>query len=140
MSRQWIIAADSVNARIFSCENRNSPLQEIDDLTHPAGRMKAGELESDKPGRSFDSGGQGRHSMEPEHTRKDKESRVFVEQISDYLSEHQNEYDELIFICPPRFLGILRKHLDKTVSNKVIREIDKDVVKLTADHIQNLIR
>lgn len=139
MARRWIIAADSVNARIFSRSDENSPLQEIEDLTHPSGRMKAGELESDKPGRSFDSGGQGRHSMEPEHTRKDKESMVFVEQISDYLSEHQDDYDELIIICPPKFLGMLRKQIDKMVNRKIIREIDKDVVKLTKDHIQTLV-
>jgi protein required for attachment to host cells len=136
VSKQWIIVADSVNARIFSRENKNSLLQEVEDLSHPSGRMKAGELESDKPGRSFDSGGQGRHSMEPEHTRKDKESMVFVEQISDYLSAHQNDYDNLIIISPPRFLGLLRKQLDKIVTKKVTQEIDKDLVKLAPEDIQ----
>jgi protein required for attachment to host cells len=134
---QWIIVADSVNARIFARANKNSSLQEVENLTHPSGRMKAGELESDKPGRSFDSRGQGRHSMETEHSRKDKESIVFVEQISDYLSTHQNDYDELIIISPPRFLGMLRKHIEKILSRKIIQEIDKDMVKLSPNEIQS---
>ena len=136
MPTQWIIVTDSVKARIFSRENKNSVLREVEDLTHPSGRKKASELESDKPGRSFDSRGQGRHSMEPAHTRRDKELMVFVEQISDYLSTHQDDYDDLIIISPPRLLGLLRKQLDKTVSRKVTQEIDKDMVKFTPDDIE----
>ncbi len=139
MSVSWIVVADSANARIFMTDRHGAHWQEITDLIHAESRMSATELETDRPGRSYDSKGMGRHAMEPKQTRKMKESGIFATQISDYLKQHDKEFEELVLVCAPRFLGQLRKQLDKSASKKVSREISRDVVHAKQDKIQSLV-
>ena len=135
----WIVDADSAYARILSQRKPGAELEEIVDLTNPAARLKGEDLETDKPGRSYDSRGGGRHAMEPRHTRKEIESAHFAEQINDYLVRHDAKFDALVLVCPPRFLGTLRKRLDEVVSRKVAREIGKDEVRMDMKKIRELL-
>jgi hypothetical protein len=63
MSKHWIVVADQSKARIFTVDDPRGELQELEQLEHPVGRDQAQTLGSDRPGRSFDSSGQGRHAM-----------------------------------------------------------------------------
>lgn len=135
----WIVDADSSYARIFAQRKAGAELDEIIDLTNPGARLKGEDLESDKPGRSYDSRGSGRHAMEPRHTHKETGARHFAERINDYLVAHDTEFDALVLVCPPKFLGELRKRLDDIAGRKVVREIGKDVVRLDMQKIRELL-
>jgi len=126
----WVVAADASKARLFSAEGRNSAMVEEDGFIHSQSRMKASELESDSPGRSFDSGGQGRHSMGKEQNVRDREAEVFAREICARVNQacHADKFEKVYLIAPPAFLGHIRTHLDQMSKSRVAGEVAKDVV------------
>ena len=130
MSKLWVVVAESSRARIFSVVNRISPLNEIDDMLNPAARSHDRDLTSDLPGRTFDSAGVGRHSMEPSVDPKKNEIAVFAKKVSERLGSARKagEFDELILICSPEFLGLLRQNFDDVLKKHVTRTINKNLV------------
>jgi len=62
----WIVVADESRAYVYERKSVAGPLQELFNLENEVGRMKSGELLADRGGRSFDSHGQGRHTMTKE--------------------------------------------------------------------------
>ncbi|MGR9105796.1 MAG: host attachment protein [Gammaproteobacteria bacterium] len=130
MSKLWVVVAESSRARIFSVVNRISPLAEIDDLVNPAARSHDRDLTSDTPGRSFDSAGLGRHAMEPATDPKKNEVIVFARKIGERLGSARKagEFDELILICSPEFLGLLRQNLDDVLKKHVTKTINKNLI------------
>ena len=84
MSRKWVVVADQSRARIFTVDDAHGPLLQVDELEHPEARKREQELMSDRPGRSFDSAGQGRHAMGTSVEPKKEEAVRFAKQIADY--------------------------------------------------------
>lgn len=127
----WVLVAESSRARIFRMDDINSPLVEISDMQHGESRLHERDLISDRPGRTFDSQGGGRHAKEPELIAKKKETDSFAKSIADHINSEceKGEFEKLILISAPEFLGLLRKHLDENVKQHITREIDKNIVK-----------
>lgn len=69
MPLAWVVVADSSSCRLFAAGKPIGPLQELESLVHPEGRMHGRDLVSGQPGRAFDSKGAGRHAMEPQGRR-----------------------------------------------------------------------
>lgn len=130
MQKTWVVAAESSRARIFSLENRIAPLRAVDDLSNPVARTHERDLISDRPGRSFDSGGEGRHSMEPQVDPKHHEAVAFAKRINERLEQGRTkgDFEELILIAPPEFLGILRQNLNGNTVKHVTKTIAKHLV------------
>jgi protein required for attachment to host cells len=130
MSKLWVVVAESSRARFFSVVNRISPLNEIDDMVNPAARIHDRDLTSDLPGRTFDPAGIGRHSIEPSVDPKKNEVIVFAKKVSERLGSARKagQFDELILICSPEFLGLLRQNLDDVLKKHVTRTINKNLV------------
>jgi len=51
----------------------------------------------------------------------------------------RNEFETLIIVAPPRTLGELRKHYHKEVSERLLREIDKDLTGHTVPQIEEVL-
>lgn len=130
MHSTWIVVAASARARIFSVSGIEGKLQEIADLTHPRARLHDRDLSSDRPGRSFDSHGQGRHGMEQATSPQEHESHVFAVEIADYIDRglREQHFDSLILVAPPKFLGRLRPELSKSARELLVGELDKNLV------------
>lgn len=130
MTKLWVVVAESSRARFFSVVNWLSPLIEIDDLLNPAARIHDRDLTSDLPGRSHDGSGLGRHAMDSSTDPKKNETLVFAKEIRDRLdvARKAGKFDELILICSPEFLGILRRNLDEVLKKHVTRTINKNLV------------
>ena len=137
MKKTWVVAAESGQARIFLLENRVAPLKDIDELSNPVARAHERDLISDRPGRAFDSGGQGRHSMEPQIDPKQQEAIAFAKKINERLEQGRTkgDFEELILIAPPEFLGILRhningnttKHVTKTIAKRLVQKDETEI-------------
>ena len=130
----WIIVADSARARIFSMDDVRSPLQEITDMLHPASRLREQNIGTDKPGRTFDS----RHAKEGDVNIKKQEAINFSKEIAAYLDLECNkhQFEKLVLIAPPEFLGLLRKDLSNPTKQRITREIGKDLTQRDATHIR----
>ncbi len=138
MAISWILAADSAYAKILRADNRVGPLEPIEELEHPESRMKNSELNSDQPGRAFDSAGQGRHAMENEVDAKKEESIRFAKHLAEKLRQAaiDKAFDKLYILAAPAFLGELRDCMAGSVKSLVAGEIAKDVVKQTPEEIR----
>jgi protein required for attachment to host cells len=130
---RWILVANSSFAEIFSLEGRE--LTKVKQLDNPEGRLKSGEILTDRPGRGFASGtrtgGQSnrRSAYSSEVGPHQHEQQVFAHKIADMLRQAKgiNAFDKLDIIAPPQFLGDLRKVLPLSVRQCVDKEINKDI-------------
>ncbi len=138
MSTTWVIAADSSRARILAAGTRNGPLKEVEDLVHTESRLQEHELRTDTRGRAFDSGGQGRHAMEPKNSAKHQEAIRFAKQVCDTLSAAQGagRYEKLYIVAAPSFLGLLRERLNPVVQNRIAGEVNKNLAMLSPQDIR----
>ena len=58
----WVLVADSSKARILSAADRTAPLQEIQDLIFPEGRLREQDLVTDGSGAGNGTSGNGSHT------------------------------------------------------------------------------
>lgn len=143
MDTIWVVVADQSRARIFSMRGRWGALQEVDNLVHPEGRLHDQDINADRPGRSFDTAGEGRHGMSKQHSPKETEAIRFAANVSHRvaLAHHEGTFRQLVLIAPPRFLALLREHLPDAVARCVILSEDKNLTQAEAgkirEHIDN---
>ena len=137
----WVVVADSTQADIYSRAKRFSQLEAVQSLSEPSARSKEKDLITDAPGRSFDSGGKGRHAMETDHTEKQNLRIKFADRIADLLKSARQEgrFKHLVLVAAPALLGELRAQLDDATAKLVRDEIDKDMTAATPDDIVKLI-
>ena len=133
----WAIVADAARARLFALEGRGAPLNELEDLIRAEGALKGGEIEADRPGRTFDSVGSGRHAMEPSLDPRKEEAQRFAREIANQLetSYKNHEFERLCLIAPPEFLGMLRAELDGALADAVAGELNKDLTHADTDRV-----
>lgn len=137
----WVVVADASRAEIFSRTKRRSPLEAVQLLEEPAARAREQDFDADAPGRSFDSGGQGRHAMEPEQSGRERLREDFARRIGDELEAGRltNQFNRLIIVAAPAMLGVLRGQLGDPTSALVRMEIDKDMTGQAPEAIARLI-
>ena len=51
-----------------------------------------------------------------------------------------SEFEQLIVVAPPRTLGELRQHYSKALQEKIVAEIDKDLVNHPIDKVESLLK
>lgn len=126
MNNRWVVVADSSRARFFEYQGRKEPLKELEDMIHAEGKLKTQDEVSDRQGGLS----QGGHSFEPPTETKEQETVRFAQQIREKLEQGRvnNEYNELVLIAPPAFLGVLRQTLNDQISKLVIHSADKNLV------------
>lgn len=136
-----IVVADEYQATFYLREKKFSPMQEVASLRNEAAREKRGDLLADKSGRAFDSHGQGRHAMIKESADpKTQSAIVFAKEISERLADdkRQRQFDCLVVIAAPRFLGLLRQALDNS-GVEIDMAIDKEVTGKDGAFIQKML-
>ena len=140
MKTTWIIAADSSRARILQATDSDKRLDEIDDLLNPEGRVHDRELISDAHPRFHGAGGVG--SDREEMSATEHATELFAKRVGEYLDKARtaHRYDRLHLVAPPKFLGQLRKELDKEVQKLVTEELPKDLSWLKTHDLQERLR
>lgn len=130
-ARTWVVVAEAGRARIFRQEHPGADLEELEDLLNPEARARERELTSDDHGRTFDSRGAGRHAKEPKVSAKKQGEQEFANEICRLVEEARNakEFDRLILVAAPEFLGLLRKNLSRDADRLTTREIQKNLVR-----------
>ena len=113
-------------------------MQELEDLINPEGRANVRNLISDRPGRSFDSRGRGRHAMDPEVDAVREHAERFAKQVADRVEQGRKEgaFDELVLAAAPEFLGMLRQYLSDTTLRQVRATVDKNLVLMDEPEIR----
>jgi len=134
----WIVVADAAAARIFAL---NGPRQSI--ALDPVRELKAEikrsrEIGSDRPGRSHDRAGFGRHAEEPPTDPKRHAKFSFAREVGQVLEDERrrNAFARLHVVAPPQFLGDLRSVMGSELRALVDTEINKDLTKLSVHELK----
>lgn len=124
----WLIAAD--DSRAFLYEAREIGVEHVRSFDHPASRAKGVEIDTDGPGRrrprQKDLPRSGAVELTP--PPEEKEADDFSREVCDFLrlAHHRGEFDRLVVIAPPRFLGRLRRDMHDTVRTATHEVVSKD--------------
>ncbi|WJW76629.1 host attachment protein [Thiohalobacter sp. IOR34] len=138
MTRTMVLVAEGSRAKLYLAEAKAAPLREIADFVNPEGRLHEGDLVSDDPGRDGGGGGFGPHVLDEEVPATEEVQIVFARQLAERLEEERlkDSFDELVLVAAPHFLGLLRNKLTPELAQRVVEEIDKDLVRMPADELR----
>jgi len=138
MSTAWVVVADTAHARIFSAEQPNSELKEIETLVHPEARLHEGDMVSDSPGRERNASGAGSHDVGHTSDAKQETAMRFAEQVTGVIENGliAGRFNKLYIIAAPAFLGIMRKHYSSATSQSITAEINKNLTTHSANEIR----
>jgi protein required for attachment to host cells len=130
MSRIRIVVADQAEAIFYDVPSLEARPTEVGRISDPLAHQHDRELASDRPGRSYESVGGARHAIERENDPRWQEAVRFARRISCRLDDalRKGEFDELIVVAGPPFLGLIRSELSRPARERVVHEIRKDLV------------
>jgi protein required for attachment to host cells len=130
MSRIRIVVADQAEAIFYDTPSLQAQPKEVAHISDPLAHQHDRDFSSDRPGRSYESVGGQRHAIERENDPRQREAVLFAKRISQRLdaARRKGEYDELIVVAGPPFLGLMRKELSRPTRERVVHEIRKDLV------------
>ncbi len=128
----WLLVADAARASLYTVDRRARRLVELESWADDAAAGKGQDLVADRPGRTFDSAGQGRHAMEPTTAPKTVAKERFLAMLAGHLNAaaKRQAFDELHLVAAPRVLGELREQLHPTVQDRIVSEQAKDLTPL----------
>lgn len=136
LKKIWVVVADGAHAQLFVPDQEATTLEPaaLDGLGEPSLHRHASDVTSDKPGRAFSSASGGpRHAIEPHHDYHKMEKHNFAAALAKALerASEAGKFEHLILIAPRRTVGELRTLFSDPVKAKIVRTIQKDLVKAT---------
>lgn len=141
MHSTWVVVADSARARIFERGARWQALDERHAMAHPESRLHAGDLRTGGRGEQRESMNRSAHSSDPATTPNEKQAEDFARDIAHALHDGRTrgEFEKLVLVAPPSFLGRLRQKLDNPTARCVAQEVDKNWARQSTGDIQGLL-
>ena len=142
----WILIADGARARVIESAGSGHGLAEVKGLDLRADHRPSHEIMSDRPPRSHESVGPARHAVEPRTDPHRELKRTFAHLLAQVLDERlaRHEFDRLVLVAPPQFLGDLRNALSNKLRAALIGELAKDLIKLPdselASHLSGVVK
>jgi len=141
MPTTWILIADGGRARLLEQDRKSRTFKPTSERDFFGTTAQSKEIASDRPGRTFDSGGRGqagdagahgRHAMEPSTDPQRHAEYEFARDLSEHLetASNRHRFDHLVLVAAPKILGDLRELLPKTVQGKIVAEVNKDLTKI----------
>lgn len=129
-----IVACSAADARLWRSTSRYGDWQLITSLSNPSAGMSEAEFASDRPGRAFDSRGAGRHAMASPESGQQHEVAQFAAQLADLLNRSiaKGDFDHIVLIGAPRFLGYLRSELSDSAQRAIIVQASKNLTDFDA--------
>jgi len=124
----WLMVAQKAQARLYEVGESKS-LHLVEQFDHPSGRKQNHEVGSDRPGRSFSSGGSSRHSYTQEHDASEQSAIDFSKEIARFLEKArtENRFGSLVLVAGPSFLGSLRHEMSLETRELITSELDKNL-------------
>lgn len=138
MPKTWLLVADAAKARLFEIPRKGANPIEIACFTHPDGRTPGQHPEHGRQGRTQESANPARHAIEPHTSLEEKHALQFADLLRDAIRQGrmENQYDQLVLMAPPRFLGVLRDRLDEQTLKCVVAEVGSDLLALSPTELR----
>lgn len=128
MHALWVIIANAGFAKIYEVTGCGREIHEIHHLDNAIGHENHAIHFSDRPGRTHNRFGAGRHALQDQNIHAN-EQHIFIESIEKILKEGKEakKYDQLAVVAPPAFLGELNKQLCGEIKKLINKEVPKDL-------------
>jgi protein required for attachment to host cells len=125
----WLLIADGSRAKVMETNDRGAEFRSVEDMARSINLLKSRDILADKPGRTFDSVGTGRHAKENPADPHRQQKREFAGTVVAELRKAMlaRRFDGLILVAPPAFMGDLREELPKDLKDKVVDEVTSDL-------------
>ena len=140
---RYYVVANRMEANIY----RSTPevrFKFLERLKNRLGGLMESELDSDGPGTGWSSAGGGtiRHSLDRTFHHHEKILENFAKEISDYLEDgwRKDLYGELVLVCDPHLLGLMREKLSSHVKKLVLHEINREYLQGSDQEIYAMIQ
>jgi protein required for attachment to host cells len=136
------VVADEARAIFYTHDTKSGPLTEWRSFDNDVARSKSVDLVSDRGGRSFDSHGQGRHSVSSDRDGpKELAATRFAKRIAGEIAADVNTGTcrGYALVAAPRFLGELRDAIATSTHSEPYAAVNKDVVDKDAATIAELL-
>jgi protein required for attachment to host cells len=145
-----ILVADRTAARLYRAEERDGArtLLTVGVLTHPAGRLRARQIASDRPGRVFARAQGGAGTPSARRGGTDGEADPREAELERYLrgllavvaAEQRRHKASVVLIAGPRLLGLMRTLMPPALAAAVTREIRKDYLHASDEALLAILR
>jgi protein required for attachment to host cells len=135
--RTLVVITDGAKAVFYRNDGPGKGLTALDEFKMTNDAPPTREIMSDRPGRSFNSVGQGRSGMEPRTDAHDLEETKFAHGVLSQIEAamSRNVADKLVLVAAPRTLGEMRKAMPKSLANHLTATLDKDLTKTPASEL-----
>lgn len=131
MKTALIVVADASRAVLMEQKKGVVRPTLLESIANPKGRAQARQLLTDRPGRSA-SDGNGTHALTPSSDVNDVEEDNFARRLVERIErELANDGRSLSLFMAPKLLGMVRNHLTKATSQRVVHSVAKDLAHLT---------
>ena len=126
----WIVLADGEHAR-FVTAGPEAHFHTFERLDSPTAHLRASELGTDAPGRSFESADVARHAIAPKHDPHEEAKARFADSIAALLNAAAAErrFDRLVLVAPGRVMHEIREHLSPAAVQLLAASFTKDLLK-----------
>lgn len=135
----WYVVSNRAGAVLYS-SGKDGKLHFVERFKNPKGERLEQELVSDAPGVGFSSaaGGTVHHRFEQHLDKHERIATRFAQFIAEKLrkSLDAKQFDDLILVAEPHFLGLLRSKLDRPTRERVIHEIHHEYTDMSDADLQ----
>ena len=119
-----VLVAHDAGARLFDQRGPGKGLLELSSIVFEDGRRSNIDINADKAGRGGYEPCEDAHKHAVHHF-----ARTLMEDLAQ--AHHRGEFQQLILVAPPRFLGFLRECLGSKLKRSLIGTLAKDLPRAT---------
>ncbi len=126
--KTWIVVVNRIEAKIFESDKKNKvDIRFVSKIENPRGRLKAHEIDADKPGvfgvTTLHGSGLERHQ-----SPTDRIAQVFAKKVVLHLEQaRQQGIEDFVIIAEPNFLGKMRALYPRELKGSISKEVSKDL-------------
>jgi protein required for attachment to host cells len=136
--RTLVAVFDAAHVRFFEYKQAHGRLETVLADVSSGLHHDRRDIESDRPGRGFSSGGQ-HHAYESEHDPRKLEKHDFVRAIAHAIEAalDRHAFGRLVVVAPSRAVGEFRSVAGDKVRRIIWREVPKEFANLTDSELHN---
>lgn len=130
----WVLIADQSVGKLFEIVGDNPQRPRLlMSFANPSAREKGHNVYTGKPGRFFSTAGPVRHAIGKKERYQEFSAHEFARAIGNALSHSltRTSYDHLILAAGPKFLGMLRESLSRSVNKKILSAMNLELTHLS---------
>jgi protein required for attachment to host cells len=145
METTWILVAHRSGAQVYEKRNKKE-LNLLQEIPYTEGRLKDSELATDRPGRSLERMGHGRHAVGDDRQKRataaETETMRFIRELAAILDDGraQRRYTKLVLVAEPRFLGELRAAVSPETNSMISTTQGKDLALMDQQAIKKYLQ